>query len=382
MPIALPSNTAAHATRDDDEGVASIPVWSLLAPTAMERAVAGPAAGLARTDWLPNEMHLQRSARSAEKRDRRESGRWRRRTQREASARGPSPCGAERGGSETRKSAQREEQSAGGERAHEKPQRGEGETEGEGDGEQEKLENSGALKASTVWEMDTTEWPEELRTAVSACKRVRDLGGGSWDFCIEGLIALERAGGFATKSPVPVPQGNKDVRPEEVPSFMRYARKWDKPVPLKSVPGPITVKGSFAERWWDWWSRIQPASRVLPSGKFMSSRFVPVEDWSEVVQMTGKKRYAAICRGSAVVGGRSSSWGGREPGEGVEGCGCGCGECAGNGVVSATYVLIRITDSVAAENDKEAGSVSSTRPKRRQEDAEDKEGDKENAPPK
>ncbi|KAJ7300714.1 hypothetical protein DFH08DRAFT_725022 [Mycena albidolilacea] len=141
---------------------------------------------------------------------------------------------------------------------------------------------------------------------------MRDLGGGSWDFCIEGLIALERVGGFATKSPVPVPQGNKDVRPEEVPSFMRYARKWDKPVPLKSVPGPVTVKGSFAEWWWEWWSRIQPASSVLPSGKFMSSRLVPVEDWSEVVQMTGKNGMllyvgALLWWGDAVAAGEDES---------------------------------------------------------------------------
>jgi hypothetical protein len=44
-------------------------------------------------------------------------------------------------------------------------------------------------------------------------------------------------------------------------------------------------------------------------------------------------------------------------------------------------VLIRIIDSVPEETNKEAGSVSSMRPKRRQEDAEDEE-DKENAPPK
>ncbi|KAF8217862.1 hypothetical protein K438DRAFT_1747120 [Mycena galopus ATCC 62051] len=31
-----------------------------------------------------------------------------------------------------------------------------------------------------------------------------------------------------------------------------------------------------------------PQSRVLPSGKFMLSRFMPLEDWEDVVQMTGK----------------------------------------------------------------------------------------------
>ncbi|KAF8157473.1 hypothetical protein K438DRAFT_1986598 [Mycena galopus ATCC 62051] len=138
----------------------------------------------------------------------------------------------------------------------------------EGDG----AEGSGD-KQGAVWEQDTTEWSEELKMVFGAFQRVKQLGGEAWEFCVESLIALERAGGFATKGPVPVPQGDKAVRPEEVPYFMRYARKWDKIVPLKSRPGPITTPGSFAERWWIWWARIQPPSRVLPSGKFIKAFF-------------------------------------------------------------------------------------------------------------
>ncbi|KAF8179817.1 hypothetical protein K438DRAFT_1842873 [Mycena galopus ATCC 62051] len=311
MPIA-PSNPVAHVVRDDDKGVPLFP-FGPSSPDEPWNGLLLNGSALGDDDWFPNEysgpivgaalgleiaamgneeglafmqqvatmsahdMTLQNAfaEERARAREERQEGE---RVAPESAAEGerprPKPMWRGARGEQDEESTPEAEQPTGGERADEKTKQGEG----EGDREQEKLESNDALKASTVWEMDTTEWPAELRMAISACKRVRDLGGESWDFCIEGLIALEQTGGFATKSPVPAPQGNKDVRPEEVPTFMRYAQKWDKPVPLKSVPSPITMKGSFAERWWDWWARIQPTSRVLPSGKFMSSRFVPVED--------------------------------------------------------------------------------------------------------
>ncbi|KAJ7800687.1 hypothetical protein B0H14DRAFT_2160004, partial [Mycena olivaceomarginata] len=109
-------------------------------------------------------------------------------------------------------------------------------------------------------------------------------GGTEWAQCVGALIGFERSCGFPEKG-LPVPQGGAAVRPEEVPAFFQRARKWDKEVTLTSKMGPAAVDGSFAERWWKWWMRVQPEAR---SEKLGPVENVTREGWGEVLQMAGK----------------------------------------------------------------------------------------------
>ncbi|KAJ7797235.1 hypothetical protein B0H14DRAFT_3493968 [Mycena olivaceomarginata] len=165
------------------------------------------------------------------------------------------------------------------------------ETEGVGDeGMSEDVEKEASWKeeASRFWEAEEDEdWPEELRKAFRGFKRGKGWGGEAWMCCVRELIALEQAGGFQVKG-MTVPQGDGTVRPVEVPNFMQRTRKWDKTLALTSAPGPISAAGSFSRRWWDWWVRVQPESRVLENGKLKSAALVPVEEWKKVSTMTGK----------------------------------------------------------------------------------------------
>ncbi|KAF8134757.1 hypothetical protein K438DRAFT_1787092 [Mycena galopus ATCC 62051] len=147
----------------------------------------------------------------------------------------------------------------------------------------------GYQRTGHVWEQaDEEQWPAELKMVFQAFQRARKFGGVEWEFCVEQFIALERARGFPAKGTLAVPQGNAELHPEEIPAFIQCARKWEKDNPLISAPGPIEVQGSFAKRWWDWWVRVQPESRTLPSGKLMSSRHVDVEEWEDISQMAGR----------------------------------------------------------------------------------------------
>ncbi|KAJ7828586.1 hypothetical protein B0H14DRAFT_2594594 [Mycena olivaceomarginata] len=165
------------------------------------------------------------------------------------------------------------------------------ETEGVGDegmSEDVKKEASRKEEVSRFWEAEEDEdWPEELRKAFRGFKRGKGWGGEAWMCCVRELIALEQAGGFQVKG-MTVPQGDGTVRPVEVPNFMQRTRKWDKTLALTSAPGPISAAGSFSRRWWDWWVRVQPESRVLENGKLKSAALVPVEEWKKVLMMTGK----------------------------------------------------------------------------------------------
>ncbi|KAF8122729.1 hypothetical protein K438DRAFT_2004162 [Mycena galopus ATCC 62051] len=163
---------------------------------------------------------------------------------------------------------------------------------GQGEEDAHRTENGRRGRRSAdghVWEQaDEEQWPAELKMVFQAFQRARKFCGVEWEFCVEQFIALERARGFPAKETLAVPQGNAELRPEEIPVFMRRARKWEKDNPLILAPGPIEVQGSFAKRWWDWWARVQPESHTLPSRKLMSSRHVDVEEWEDISQMVGR----------------------------------------------------------------------------------------------
>ncbi|KAF8166426.1 hypothetical protein K438DRAFT_1775110 [Mycena galopus ATCC 62051] len=125
----------------------------------------------------------------------------------------------------------------------------------------------------TQLEVDQKTWPEELKLVFTAFKRLEDCSGEQWGFCVESLIALERAWGFPEKGLLPAPQGEKTERPEEVLNFMQP-----------------TDEGTFGDRWWRWWLGAQPEERTLPSGKYMAALLVPEDVWKEsaVSKMAGK----------------------------------------------------------------------------------------------
>ncbi|KAF8210234.1 hypothetical protein K438DRAFT_1959508 [Mycena galopus ATCC 62051] len=158
----------------------------------------------------------------------------------------------------------------------------EGESEGKGEADWKQ-------EVGGVWDKGVQDaWPEELKMVFKALERAKEWGKEAWEFCVTGLIELEEAWNFPEKGLLTVPQGGKDIRPEEVPLFMRMRRKWENEVALTSVPGPVTLKGSFAERWWTWWEHAQPEACRLPSGKLMSSRLVETKEFTDVSKMAGR----------------------------------------------------------------------------------------------
>ncbi|KAJ7776705.1 hypothetical protein B0H14DRAFT_3508229 [Mycena olivaceomarginata] len=113
-------------------------------------------------------------------------------------------------------------------------------------------------------------------------------GGPEWKSCVADFIALERASGYPVKGDVLAPQGEKNVRPEEIPTFMQRRRKWEKQVTLSSGIGPASAQGSFADRWWAWWMRAQPAARLQTNRKLGPADAIPVEEWVNISKMAGK----------------------------------------------------------------------------------------------
>ncbi|KAJ7888390.1 hypothetical protein B0H14DRAFT_2562359 [Mycena olivaceomarginata] len=156
---------------------------------------------------------------------------------------------------------------------------GEEENEGQGNGE-------GGWKS--VWKNhNESGWPQELTNAVRAFERGKTWGGPEWKSCVADFIALERASGYPVKGDVLAPQGEKNVRPEEIPTFMQRRRKWEKQVTLSSGIGPASAQGSFADRWWAWWMRAQPAARLQTNRKLGPADAIPVEEWNGLLLYMG-----------------------------------------------------------------------------------------------
>ncbi|KAJ6458523.1 hypothetical protein C8R45DRAFT_1110054 [Mycena sanguinolenta] len=158
------------------------------------------------------------------------------------------------------------------------------------DGDREQTgKDAGHGDENAGWEQpDEDTWPNELRAVYRALQRGVKFGGEVGKTCAHRLIDLERVSGFPEKGLRSAPAGTADQRPEEVPAFIKRARKWEKRVPLGSTPGPVTESGSFAERWWTWWVRAQLGGRFEENGKMKSPSLLPEEDWEEVAKMAGK----------------------------------------------------------------------------------------------
>ncbi|KAK7057359.1 hypothetical protein R3P38DRAFT_2759626 [Favolaschia claudopus] len=145
-------------------------------------------------------------------------------------------------------------------------------------------------EGETIWveEDDVESWHPELRAAYAAFQRGSKFGGKDWRDCVKEFIRLERAHGFVTKGKVAAPHGDEKVRPEEVPAFMNRARKWERKVALKSAAGPADDNGSFGARWWGWWKRGQPSSRVGENETLLSLEVVASSEWERLANMVGK----------------------------------------------------------------------------------------------
>ncbi|KAJ7848610.1 hypothetical protein B0H14DRAFT_3453018 [Mycena olivaceomarginata] len=100
--------------------------------------------------------------------------------------------------------------------------------------------------------------------------RARPGGGAEWASCVADFVALEQASGYPVKGDVLVQQGEKNG------------------VTLTSGIGPASAQGSFADRWWAWWMRAQPAARVKANGKLGPADAIPMEEWVKFSKMAGK----------------------------------------------------------------------------------------------
>ncbi|KAJ7165781.1 hypothetical protein C8R46DRAFT_1035138 [Mycena filopes] len=136
---------------------------------------------------------------------------------------------------------------------------------------------------------DADKWTEELRVAVRAFGRVRALGGEDWVKCVDALLAVERAWGFAKKGLWAAP-GEDKGRPKVVAWFFRWARKWENHVELQTAAvGPRAVEGSFASAWWDWWCVWQPKERkTTANGTLARTALKGKEVWEEMAKTSGK----------------------------------------------------------------------------------------------
>ncbi|KAJ7327490.1 hypothetical protein DFH08DRAFT_967919 [Mycena albidolilacea] len=148
---------------------------------------------------------------------------------------------------------------SGGVMALERPEASGEENEGQGNGE-------GGWK-----DYDKSGWPQELINAFRAFERGKTWGGQNG--CHGDVLA---------------PQGEKNLRLEEIPTFMQRRRKWEKGVTLTSGIGPASAQGSFADRWWAWWMRAQPAARVKANGKLGPADAILMEEWVKFSKMAGK----------------------------------------------------------------------------------------------
>ncbi|KAJ7843280.1 hypothetical protein B0H13DRAFT_1909423 [Mycena leptocephala] len=157
-----------------------------------------------------------------------------------------------------------------------------GEDNGAGD-----KEDGGEDKQEGVWKEDTSEWPQELRNALSAFARGKSWGGKEWEECVTGLIALERAWEFPAKGQLAAPNSAGD-RPQEIPDFMQAGQKWASPVELQSICGPSSLEESFARRWWKWWDTAQPGVRRNTDGKLENPQQVPASGWEDIGKMAGR----------------------------------------------------------------------------------------------
>ncbi|KAJ7446039.1 hypothetical protein B0H11DRAFT_1930380 [Mycena galericulata] len=154
------------------------------------------------------------------------------------------------------------------------------------------LEGLGAKDAGEeMWGVDVKEydrWPAELRKACAAFARAKSWGGDDGETCVRGLIALERAWGFPEKGMLSAPGGGSSERPAAVPFFMKNARKWGSAVDIQGEIGPRGLKDSYADGWWIWWTRAQPAARVQDSGKLETPEVVETEEWADLAKTHGR----------------------------------------------------------------------------------------------
>ncbi|KAJ7511021.1 hypothetical protein B0H11DRAFT_1900353 [Mycena galericulata] len=142
-----------------------------------------------------------------------------------------------------------------------------------------------------MWGVDVKEyesWPPELRKACAAFTRAKSWGGDDWERCVRGLIALERAWGFPEKGMLSAPGGGSSERPAAIPFFMKNARKWGALVDIQAEIGPHGLKGSYADSWWVWWTRVQPAARVRDDGKLATPEDVETEEWADLAKTHGR----------------------------------------------------------------------------------------------
>ncbi|KAJ7802391.1 hypothetical protein B0H13DRAFT_2389627 [Mycena leptocephala] len=149
-------------------------------------------------------------------------------------------------------------------------------------------ESQGGGTPPTWQDPDMMGWPNELHKVFRAFERGKVWGGNEWETCVTRLIALEKTWKYAAKAMLSAPNGQEDERPEEIPEFMRLARKWYLPVSLSSGIGPRETEGSFSNRWWRWWGHAQPESRLGKDGEWLAPADLKSEDWSEVAKMHGR----------------------------------------------------------------------------------------------
>ncbi|KAJ7129819.1 hypothetical protein C8R43DRAFT_1134082 [Mycena crocata] len=145
----------------------------------------------------------------------------------------------------------------------------------------------------TVWQAGEVRWPQELKNALGGCGRFKAEGGGEWEECVAGVIALEKAWGFPEKGLLATP-GGRDGRPSEVALFMKTRRKWEEANELekkggvRAAPGPRDVAGSMSQRFWAWWELFQPEGRFDEEGNLRNAADVSEDAWDEVAKTHGR----------------------------------------------------------------------------------------------
>ncbi|KAJ7469927.1 hypothetical protein B0H11DRAFT_2238069 [Mycena galericulata] len=137
------------------------------------------------------------------------------------------------------------------------------------------------------WEAQNQEkWTLELVKAFNGLARGRIWGGKEWEKCVALLLELEKMGGFTDKGPVKAPAGKE--RPDEIEEFMKLARRWGAPFPLKTQIGPKEEPGSFADRWWRWWECSQPAARGENQREWRAPAELDGSEWDEMRKRHGR----------------------------------------------------------------------------------------------
>jgi hypothetical protein len=117
--------------------------------------------------------------------------------------------------------------------------------------------------ANTADPLDSSDWPQHMTDAYRYFTEETALAddvsttnarnwGDQWSECLRNFVNFQWGAGFPDTGPSFPPATN--LRPPEIGVWMKNRRPW------KDME--LADKEKFSQKWWTWWSSLQPDSRT------------------------------------------------------------------------------------------------------------------------